>query len=272
MEIIDFLKTLKSQGGDRFPVIFVGHGSPMNAITDNIYRDIWIKLGTELVKPKAILCISAHWLTEGVTAVTMMDKPKTIYDFYGFPSELYEVQYSAPGAPAYAKSIQKQVKMTSIQADFDWGLDHGTWSVLRNFYPAADIPVFQLSLDYSQPLQYHYNLAKELAFLRQKGVLIIGSGNLVHNLGQVRWEKKAEPYDWAIEFDAFIKKNIEADNPEALINYTKLGPLAKLAHPTNDHYLPLIYILGLRDQADKLGFFNEGFELGSLSMRSLIFG
>jgi len=251
------------------PVLFVGHGNPMNAIEKNDYSNQWAGLGKALPKPKAILVVSAHWLTNG-TKVTAMERPKTIHDFGGFPDELFAQQYLANGSPEFAKEVQSLVTKTKVQTDFEWGLDHGTWSVLLPMYPNADIPVFQLSIDYSQPPQYHYDLAKELSALRKKGVLIIGSGNIVHNLGMIDWGGKA--YDWAIEFDEKIKKFIDEQNHAGVINYDKLGTIAKLAVPTNDHYLPLLYSLALQEKNDSLSYFNAKCEMGSMSMRSVKIG
>lgn len=251
------------------PVLFVGHGNPMNAIEKNEYSNKWGELGKALPKPKTILVVSAHWLTAG-TKVTAMEKPKTIHDFGGFPDELFAQQYPAKGSPEFAKEVQSLVTKTKVQSDHEWGFDHGTWSVLLPMYPNADIPVFQLSIDYSQPPQYHYDLARELASLRKKGVLIIGSGNIVHNLGMINWGGNA--FDWAIEFDEKIKGFIDAGNHAAVVNYDKLGNIAKLAVPTNDHYLPLLYSLALQGKNESLTYFNEKCELGSVSMRSLQIG
>lgn len=255
----------------RMPVLFVGHGNPMNAITDNAYSQSWHAIGKKLVLPKAILCISAHWLTEGSTAVTLANPPKTIHDFGGFPDALFQVQYPAPGAVDYAKMAIADIKSTKVHEDLKWGLDHGAWSVLKNMYPEANVPVFQMSIDYAKPPLYHYNLAKELSGLRERGVLIVASGNIVHNLGMVSWGDQEKKFDWAVEFDAMVKKSIEDNDPDPLIHYQKLGQLATLAHPTNDHYLPLMYAVGLRDKADRFDFFNNSFDLGSISMRSVIF-
>lgn len=249
------------------PVLFVGHGNPMNAIEKNEYNTSWNALGKNLPKPKAILCVSAHWLTSG-TKVTAMEQPKTIHDFGGFPDELFAQQYPAKGSPEFAKETQALITKTKVQSDFEWGLDHGTWSVLLPMFPQADIPVYQLSIDYSKPPQYHYELAKELAELRKRGVLIVGSGNIVHNLRMIDWNGKA--FDWAIEFDEKIKKYIDEKNHNDIINYEKLGQLAQLAVPTNDHYLPLLYSLALQDKKDSVQYFNDKCEMGSISMRSLI--
>lgn len=251
------------------PALFVGHGNPMNAIEKNDYHNRWVALGKEMPRPRAILVISAHWLTRG-TFVTAMEKPKTIHDFGGFPDELFAQQYPAPGSPVWASEIQKLVKKTKVGADHEWGLDHGTWSILLPMYPKADIPVFQFSIDYTQPPAYHYELAKELVALRQKGVLIIGSGNIVHNLGLIRWN--GQPYDWAIEFDQKIKEFMDKGDHVSVVNYLKLGKMAQLSVPTNDHFLPLIYALALQEKNDKLTYFNEKIDMGSASMRSVRIG
>ncbi|MES2567045.1 MAG: 4,5-DOPA dioxygenase extradiol [Bacteroidota bacterium] len=271
MKLEELNKLTKTFGRtDKMPVLFVGHGNPMNAITDNVYSQTWKSIGEKLSTPKAILCVSAHWLTNG-TAVTMVEHPKTIHDFGGFPEELFAVQYPAPGAVDYAKMTIEKVTSTVVHEDFEWGLDHGAWSVLKHMYPKANIPVFQMSIDYSKPPQYHFNLAKELYALRSKGVMIVASGNVVHNLGLISWDGKIKAYDWAMEFDGLVKKSIEDNNSIPLIEYQKLGKIATLAHPTNDHYLPLMYALGLRDDADQFQFFNDTMDMGSLSMRSVIF-
>jgi 4,5-DOPA dioxygenase extradiol len=256
---------------DKMPVLFVGHGNPMNAITDNSYSQSWKSIGEQLPVPNAILCMSAHWLTKG-TFVTMAEQPKTLHDFGGFPKELFAVQYPATGAPEYARRLISAIKSITVQEDFAWGLDHGAWSILKNMYPNANIPVFQMSIDATKPPLYHYNLAKELSDLRNQGVLILASGNIVHNLGILSWDGKIKAFDWALEFDAFVKNNIIDNNPLALIDYQKLGKLAALAHPSNEHYLPLLYALGLRENTDSVQFFNEEMDLGSLSMRSVVFG
>lgn len=257
------------EGESKMPVLFIGHGNPMNAIEKNDYHAAWQELGKKLPRPKAILCISAHWETTG-TMVTAMEKPKTIHDFGGFPDELFAQQYPAPGSPAFAKETQTAVQKTQVELDYKWGLDHGCWSVLLPMFPKADIPVLQLSLDFRKPPQWHYDLAKELKSLRQKGVLIVGSGNIVHNLGVMRWGGKA--YDWATEFDQIAKQKILNGDHQPLVNYEKLGNAAKMAIPTNEHYLPLLYTLALQDKNEKLSFFNEKIDLGSVSMRSLKIG
>jgi 4,5-DOPA dioxygenase extradiol len=249
---------------DKMPVLFVGHGSPMNAIEKNEFSNKWVEVGRQLPTPKAILVVSAHWQTKG-TKVTAMDMPATIHDFGGFPQELFDAQYPAPGSPELAKQTQALITKTSVIADYDWGLDHGCWSVLLPMFPAAKIPVFQLSLDYTQPPAFHYALAQELKALRSRGVLVMGSGNIVHNLGKVQWSDKA--YDWAVEFDEKIKQYILSGNHDAIINYPQLGEAAKLSVPTNEHYLPLLYSLALQDKSDSLSFFNEKATMGSISMR-----
>lgn len=253
------------------PVLFAGHGNPMNAILDNSFTKGWSNSVKDLKTPKAILCISAHWETKG-TFVTAMEKPKTIHDFYGFPKALFDLQYPSPGSPDYAKEVTELVKKTTVKLDYDWGLDHGTWSVLVKMYPKADIPVFQMSLDYSQSAQYHYDLAKELAGLRKKGVLIVGSGNIVHNLRMADLSDKAEPYDWAIEFDATAKKLIDSGDHQKLIDYKKLGNSALLSIPSPEHYLPLLYTLALKEKDEKVSYFNEEIAFRSGSMRSVKIG
>lgn len=251
------------------PVLFVGHGSPMNAIEKNKYSEAWKAMGKKLPKPRAILCISAHWFING-TYVHGSAHPKTIHDFWGFPKELYEMKYPCRGAPELAKEVQKLVKKCRVGWDLDWGLDHGTWSVMSRMFPEAKIPVFQLSLDLTKPSEYHYQLAKELAPLREMGVLIVGSGNLVHNLGRVRFDDDSPPYDWAVEFDHLVRNLILNGDHKSLIAYEKLGKAALLSVPTPDHYWPLLYALGLQDMNDAVDFFAEGIALGNVSMRSLI--
>jgi 4,5-DOPA dioxygenase extradiol len=258
----------------QMPVLFVGHGSPMNAIEDNEFVQKWRELGKSLPKPGAILCISAHWETRG-TLVTAMEKPMTIHDFGGFPEELFDVQYPAPGSPELAKETQRIIKKTEVGLDDKWGLDHGAWSVIKHLYPKADVPVIQLSMDYYQSAQYHYDLARELAPLRKKGVLIIGSGNMVHNLGLVSWEKMNEPgfgYDWAIEANEKMKNFILSNDHKALIDYKSQGRAFSLAIPTPDHFLPLLYALALKEENETLSFFNDKAVAGSLTMTSVRIG
>lgn len=257
---------------DQMPVLFVGHGNPMNAIEENEFVSGWRNIGKSIPKPNAILCISAHWVTRG-THVTAMEKPVTIHDFGGFPQELFEIQYPAPGNPELAKEVKGLVNNTVVGLDEKWGLDHGCWSVLRHIYPNADIPVVQLSLDYYQDAQYHYELAKELSSLRKKGVLIVGSGNLVHNLRMIAWDKFNEPeyaYDWASEALEKMKEQILANDHQSLINYKMQGEAFKLAIPTSEHYLPLIYTLALKEENEKVSFFNDKTVAGSLAMTSLL--
>lgn len=251
------------------PVLFIGHGSPMNAIEDNAYSRAWKNTGKLLGKPSAILCISAHWLTKG-TYVHVGDKPKTIHDFGGFPDKLFQQQYPAPGSPQMAKAAIEAVKQTQLLPDTEWGFDHGAWSVLMNLYPEADVPVYQLSLDYYQPLSYHYALAAELATLRTKGVLIVCSGNAVHNLMKLNFKEQATPYDWALEFDQLVTNTVEKANDDLLVKMDLNAPLMKLAHPTHDHLLPLIYALGARDKNESFRFFNDSIDMASVSMRSVI--
>jgi 4,5-DOPA dioxygenase extradiol len=253
----------------RMPLLFIGHGNPMNAILDNTFSRTWREIGEALPKPRAILSISAHWITPETTMVTAMERPKTIHDFGGFPPALNEQQYPAPGAPDFASETQRIIDDPPVALDYDWGLDHGTWSVLLPMFPLADIPVYQLSIDYGQPAEFHYELGRQLRPLRDKGVMIIGSGNLVHNLRRMRFE--GEPYDWAIEFDAIMAEWIESGNHRAIVEFQKLGELAALAHPTYDHFLPLLYVLGLQDARDTPQFFNADFDLSSVSMRSVIY-
>lgn len=255
---------------DRMPLMFVGHGNPMNAIEHNKFSEAWKEIGAKLPKPQAILSVSAHWLTRG-TRVLAMERPKTIHDFGGFPDELFAQQYPAPGAPEFARETQRLSTQQHIILDDEWGFDHGTWSVLLQMFPLADIPVYQLSIDYSKPMSYHFTLAQEIRSLRDKGVMVIGSGNIVHNLGAINWKPGAAPYDWALEFDTTIKQWIERGDSQAILDFQKLGPLAKLAHPTYDHFLPLIYALGFRYPNENPAFFNDDFDMGSVSMRSLIY-
>lgn len=270
---LNILMNTLAETDTKMPVLFVGHGSPMNAIEDNEFSQYWKKLASEIEKPKAVLCISAHWLTKG-TFVTAMEKPKTIHDFGGFPQALFDVQYPAPGEPKIADETAKLITSTTVELDHEWGLDHGTWSVVKHMYPNADIPVLQLSIDYNQPAQYHYDLSKQLSALRKKGVLIIGSGNMVHNLGMVDWDRLNESYgfDWALEMNTIFKKKIEENDHSALIDYHNLNIAAKLAIPTPDHYYPLIYTLGLKEEKDSISFFNDKPVSGSLTMTSVKFG
>jgi 4,5-DOPA dioxygenase extradiol len=259
-----------SPAADRqMPALFIGHGSPMNAVEDNEFSRSWVEVGRSLPRPSAILCISAHWETAG-TLVTAMDQPRTIHDFGGFPRALYETVYPAPGSPELAQLIRDTVKKTTVGLDQGWGLDHGAWSILCRLFPEADIPVVQLSLDRTREPDFHYKLARELRTLRHRGVLIVGSGNLVHNLRLAVF--RDEKYDWAVEFDQAVKRLIESRDHDALIRYRDLGPAARLAVPTNEHYLPLLYVLAGQGETEPVRFFAEGVTLGSISMRSLLIG
>ena len=263
-----------SEKSPRMPVLFVGHGSPMYAIEENEFVDSWRKLAETMPRPKAIICVSAHWETNG-TMVTAMPKPMTIHDFGGFPRQLFEVQYPAPGSPELAYETKHLITKTAVGLDEKWGLDHGAWSVIRNIYPKADIPVIEMSLDYNKSPQFHFDLAKELSVLRDKGVLIIGSGNIVHNLRMVAWDKVNEPeygFDWAIEANHKIKQLILNENHKDLINYSLLGREVQLSVPTPEHYLPLLYALSLKTSNEPVSFFNDKAVMGSLSMTSVKIG
>jgi 4,5-DOPA dioxygenase extradiol len=258
----------------KMPLLYLGHGSPMNAIEENEFVTGFRNLSGELPVPKAILCISAHWETRG-TQVTAMDRPRTIHDFGGFPRKLYEVQYPAPGNPELAADIQNSLGKDAISLDLNWGLDHGTWSVVKHLYPKADIPVIQFSLDYTKSPQQHYELGKALAWLRQKGVLITGSGNMVHNLRMVAWDKLNVSdfgYDWAMEASMKIKQFIVEENHAALINYQNQGKAFNMAIPTPEHFLPLLYILALKEKNEKIDMFNDKVVGGSLTMTSVKIG
>ncbi len=252
---------------ERMPILFVGHGNPMNAIKENAFAAGWRAVGKELPKPQAILCISAHWETQG-TFVTSLEKPRTIHDFSGFPPELYEVQYPAPGSPVLARQTKEIIKKAVVELDKHWGLDHGCWSVVRRMYPDADVPVLQLSLDHFKSPQWHYELAKDLAELRKKGVLIIGSGNMVHNLRMVNWENPDGSYDWAEEMNAKFKEHILNGKYTDLIDYPSLGKAAMLSVPTPEHFLPMLYVLGLKEEKEQIEFFNDRMVMGSVSMTS----
>ena len=268
-----FTSELKEQE-HLMPVLFIGHGSPMNGIEDNEFSERWMRMGKELPVPQAVLVVSAHWFRKG-TLVTAMDFPRTIHDFGGFPQALFDVQYPAPGSAALAKETASLIHTTQVEMDHDWGLDHGTWTIVRHMYPKANIPVLQLSIDYTKDPQYHYELAKELYGLRKKGVLIIGSGNMVHNLRMVAWDKINEPgygYDWAIEMNQTFKQLITAGDDQSLIRYDQLGTAGRLTIPTPEHYLPLLYTLGLKGKKDEVSFFNDKAVAGSLTMTSVKWG
>ena len=253
------------------PVLFIGHGSPMNGIEDNEFSQRWAQMANEIPAPKAVLVVSAHWFTRG-THITAMEFPETIHDFGGFPQALFEVQYPAPGNPELAKDTANLIHSTDIGLAHDWGLDHGAWTVVRRMYPDAKIPVLQLSIDYTKPPQYHYDLAKEIYELRKKGVLIIGSGNMVHNLRMVSWQNINNPgygFDWALKMNDTFKELITSGTHDKLIKYENLGKEAMLAIPTPEHYLPLLYTLALQGNQDKVSFFNDKAVAGSLTMTSV---
>lgn len=257
------------------PVLFIGHGSPMNGIEDTEFSRRWTQMAKEIPTPTAVLVVSAHWFTQG-TKITAMDFPKTIHDFGGFPPELFAVQYPAPGNPELARETVGLIHSAKVEVNHDWGLDHGTWTVVRHMYPEAKIPVLQLSIDYSKGAQYHYDLAKELLALRKKGVLIIGSGNMVHNLRMVAWNRLNDAqgygYDWALDLNDKFKSLIAEHDHKALINYSQLGREAMMAIPTPEHYLPLMYTLGLQSGKEDISFFNDQAVGGSLTMTSVKIG
>ncbi|MDF2159094.1 4,5-DOPA dioxygenase extradiol [Algoriphagus sp. CAU 1675] len=259
---------------EKMPVLFLGHGSPMNAIEENEFVAGFRNVAKEIPTPNAILCISAHWETRG-TYVTAMQNPPTIHDFGGFPRELFEVQYPAPGSPDLAKETQSLIQKTEVGLDDKWGLDHGAWSVIKHLYPKADIPVIEMSLDYYQTPQFHYELAREIKSLREKGVLIVGSGNMVHNLRMLAWDKLNRPdygFDWAIEANEKMKKFILDGDHQQLINFRSRGKAFDLAIPTPEHYLPLLYALALQDKNEAVNLFNDKAVAGSLTMTSLKIG
>lgn len=258
----------------KMPVLFLGHGSPMNAIEENEFVRGFRNIGKDIPTPKAILIISAHWETKG-TLVTAMQKPRTIHDFGGFPQALFDVQYPAPGSPELATETKRLIKKVQVGLDESWGLDHGAWSVVKHLYPKADVPIIQMSIDYTQGAQYHYDLAKELSSLRKKGILIIGSGNMVHNLGMVAWDKlntDSYGYDWAIEANDKMKHLILSDNHQPLIHFKSQGRAFDLAIPSPEHYLPLLYTLALKESNEQASFFNDKPVGGSLTMTSVKIG
>jgi 4,5-DOPA dioxygenase extradiol len=254
----------------RLPVLFIGHGSPMHAIEESRYSQAWASMGEELPRPAAILVVSAHWMTRGTTLVHIGKRPRTIHDFGAFPRALHEAQYPAPGSAEAATATLDLLRDHHAEADVEWGLDHGAWCVLMRMYPDADVPVYQLSLDLSKPLQDHLRLAAELRALRQRGVLIVGSGNIVHNLPAMR--HGAAAFDWAEAFDNAIAGKIATRDFGAVAEINPRDPLTRIAHPTLEHFLPLLYTLGAADEADTPRFFAEGFDLGSISMRSVLLG
>src|SRR6266581_2124113 len=254
----------------RLPAIFFGHGSPMNTLEQNRYTDAWRQLGAQVGRPKAILAISAHWYTRG-TAVTAMDRPKTIHDFYGFPQALFDVQYPAPGDAQLAARVRELLAPVDVALDQSWGLDHGTWSVLKHAFPGADIPVVQLSIDGTQQPQFHYETGKRLAPLRDEGVLVAGSGNVVHNL---RLMKRAggAPFDWAVRFNEKIRVALASRDHRALVDFEKFGEDARLSVPTPEHYLPLLYVAALQGDDEPMTFVVDGYDLGSVSMLTAVAG
>jgi 4,5-DOPA dioxygenase extradiol len=254
------------------PAIFFGHGNPLNALARNAYTEGWSAIGKSIPRPAAILCVSAHWYLPG-TAVTAMPAPRTIHDFGGFPKELYEVQYPAPGSPELARLVRDLLAPVSVEMDESWGLDHGTWSVLCHVSPQADIPVVQLSIDETKPPEFHYELGKRLSSLRDEGVLVIGSGNLIHNLHTYAWGRhEVEPFDWAVRFENQAREFLSEGNDAPLVHYEALGRDAMLAAPTPDHYLPLLYVMGLRREGERVEFPVEGFDGGSISMLTVQIG
>jgi len=254
------------------PAVFLGHGNPMNALLDNAYSRGWAAIGKEIPRPVAVLSVSAHWYIPG-TFVTAMQAPRTIHDFGGFPSELYQIDYPAPGDPALADRVRSLLSPIPVKADRSWGLDHGTWTVLRHVFPQADVPVVQLSIDGRQPAGYHYDVGKRLAPLRNEGVLIVGSGNIVHNLHAYAWGRRAaEPFDWAVRFEDKARELMVSGNDGPLIAYESLGHDAELSIPTPDHYLPLLYVIATRRERDPIRFPVEGVDGGSVSMLALQIG
>ena len=253
------------------PAAFIGHGSPMNTLAHNRYTEAWNRFGRDVPRPAAILAVSAHWYIRG-TAVTAMQTPQTIHDFGGFPKPLFDFQYPAPGSPALAGRVRELLAPLDVRADEEWGLDHGTWSVLAHVYPQADIPVVQLSMDSSQPPAFHYDLGKRLAPLRDEGVLIAGSGNVVHNLSVLDWKDGARAFDWAVRFNDTVRDHILRREHQPLVDYQDFGDDARLAVPTPEHYLPLLYILGLRDEHEPIAVAVDGIQNASISMLSIVVG
>lgn len=271
MRIKDFNQIIKDFPDTApMPVLFVGHGSPMNAIEENQFTRQWAVIGQSIPTPAAILCISAHWLSRG-TFVTAMDRPQTIHDFYGFPQALNEVEYGAAGSPILAQATAGLLDPVTVGMDNgEWGLDHGSWSVLKHIYPAADIPVVELSIDYTQGMQWHYELGQELSQLRRKGVLVMGSGNMVHNLRMINWHTPNGGFDWANEANIKFKELLSAGYFDQLIAYNSLGREVQLSVPTPDHFIPMLYTLGLKQADENISFFNDKTVMGSLSMTSFV--
>lgn len=269
-QIIKNLASSLPRNGRLMPVLFIGHGSPMNGIEDNEFSRTWTDMGTQIPEPRAVIVVSAHWYTNG-TRVTAMNNPETIHDFGGFPQALFDAEYPAPGNAALAAEVKDMLAPAYVELDHDWGLDHGAWTILRHMYPKAEIPVLQVSIDYTRDPQYHYNLAKQLQDLRYRGILIIGSGNMVHNLRMLDWQQiHGGGFDWALEMNETFKRLILNNDIHALLNYQDLGTAARLAIPTAEHYLPLIYTLGQINGKDDIRFFNDKAVGGSLTMTSVL--
>lgn len=267
---LDSLKD-RLDASDRMPLVFLGHGSPMNALQDTDYSRAWRELGQTLPRPQAILVVSAHWMSRGTTLVDVSKLPRTIHDFYGFPEALYAEQYPAQGAPELAREVVSLLASHHAQEDDTWGLDHGAWSVLKFLYPEADVPVFQVSIDMTRGLDYQLEIGKTLSELRARGVLILGSGNVVHNLGALQRSANAKPHDFALEFDALFARKLEARDFGALADRAGLGSLLDAAHPSVDHYLPALTIAGASDARDELTYMTDTIDLASVSMRSFVF-
>jgi len=255
----------------RMPVVFLGHGSPMNTLEINGYAEAWRKVGRDVSRPNAILCVSAHWFIRG-TAVTAMSAPKTIHDFRGFPQALNEFEYPAPGSPALAARVHELLQPLEVRLDEAWGLDHGTWSVLAHLFPEADVPVVQLAIDGTQPAEFHYDLGRKLDALRDEGVLIVGSGNIVHNLGVLKRSGDRSPYDWAQRFNEHVRTHLLARDHPSLVHYEMLGDAARHSIPTPEHYLPLLYVIALQGADEAVSIVTEGIESGSISMLSVLVG
>ncbi len=263
----------KEPPSETMPALFVGHGTPMSAIRPNEWTKAWTDLGQKLPRPRTILAISAHWLTRGGVLVTGSDAPRMNYDMYGFPEEMYQITYPAPGNVALSQEIKTTLAArTPVYSDTEWGFDHATWVVLKYMFPEADIPVIQLSIDYGQPAQFHYDLGKHLQALRSRGVLVIGSGNMVHNLSIRPGMNNDQPLDWAAEFDSTMAKHIEEGNHQAVVDFLKMGSVASLAHPSHDHFLPLLYTLGLKTGSEDIVTFSDNFQWPAVSMRSDLIG
>jgi 4,5-DOPA dioxygenase extradiol len=255
----------------RMPVVFFGHGTPMNALAHNQYTDAWRKLGETVPRPKAILCVSAHWYTQG-TRVTGDESPRTNHDFGGFPNPLFDIRYPAPGSPRLAERVRELLSTIEVQSDSSWGFDHGTWSVLAHAFPHADVPVVQLSIDGTKPPKFHYELGAQLAPLRDEGVLIIGSGNIIHNLPLRKWDQSATPYAWALQFNEMVCDFLVGRQHDRLLDLEGMGEAARLSVPTPDHFLPLLYVIALQESSDKVALLVDGIERGSIGMLTASIG